>query len=132
MPVLVLAVAVLVLLFATAVAQALARDAGQDRRLVAGLLLEVRPSRSWARVRASSRDTCICEMPSSAAICDWVMFPKNRSSRIRRSRAGSESSSGLSDSRYSTPSSASSSAPSVSATGQRRPSPSLASSETVV
>ena len=30
----------------------------------------VRPSRSCARVLASSRDTCIWEMPSSAAICD--------------------------------------------------------------
>ena len=46
----------------------------------------VSPSRSWASVLASSRDTCIWEMPSSLAICDWVMLPKNRSSRIRFSR----------------------------------------------
>ena len=31
--------------------------------------------RSRARLRPSSRETCIWEMPSRAAICDWVMFP---------------------------------------------------------
>ena len=46
----------------------------------------VRPSRSWVRVRASRRETCIWEIPSSAAICDWVRLPKNRSSRIFFSR----------------------------------------------
>ena len=63
---------------------------------------------------ASSRDTCICEMPISSAICDWVMLRKKRSSRICARAAGSWASSGLSDSRYSTPSSASSSMPRVS------------------
>ena len=51
-----------------------------------GYSSEVRPSRSCASVLASSRDTCICEIPSSVAICDWVMLPKNRSSRMRFSR----------------------------------------------
>ena len=74
-----------------------------------------RPSRSLARVWLSSRDTCICEMPMSAAICDWVMLPKNRRIRMRRSRAGMVASSGCSDSRYSTPSSAASSSPRVAA-----------------
>ena len=74
-----------------------------------------RPSRSLASVWLSSRDTCICEMPMSAAICDCVMFPKNRRIRMRRSRAGMVASSGCSDSRYSTPSSAASSSPSVAA-----------------
>src|ERR1700730_3228117 len=71
-------------------------------------------------------------MPSSAAICDWVMFPKNRSSRILFSRGGSLSSSGLRDSRYSTPSSASSIIPRESATAGASSSPeSGASRETV-
>src|ERR1700733_5744930 len=71
-------------------------------------------------------------MPSSAAICDWVMLPKNRSSRIFFSRGGSRSSSGFSDSRYSTPSRASSTMPSESATAGASSSPeSGASSETV-
>ena len=41
-----------------------------------------------ARVRVSSRDTCIWLTPISAAISDWVLFLKNRSSRIRFSAAG--------------------------------------------
>src|SRR5580692_4880320 len=71
-------------------------------------------------------------MPSSAAICDWVMFPKNRSSRIFFSRGGSRSSRGFRDSRYSTPSRASSIMPSESATAGASSSPeSGASRETV-
>src|SRR5450432_3434455 len=71
-------------------------------------------------------------MPSSAAIWDWVMFPKKRSSRIFFSRGGSRSSRGFRDSRYSTPSSASSIMPSESATAGASSSPeSGASSETV-
>jgi uncharacterized membrane protein YeaQ/YmgE (transglycosylase-associated protein family) len=35
--------------------------------------------RSCARMRASSRDTCICDMPSCSAICDCVFSSKNRS-----------------------------------------------------
>lgn len=66
----------------------------------------IKPSRSCASVRVSSRDTCIWEMPTSSPICDWVMLAKNRSMMICRSRGGSLASSGLSDSRYSTPSSA--------------------------
>ena len=89
-------------------------------------------SRSWASVRASSRETCIWEMPTSCAICDCVMLPKKRSSRIRFSRGGRSSSSGLSDSRYSTPSSASSSAPRVSATAGDSSSVSGTSSESVL
>ena len=42
--------------------------------------------RSCSRVRLSSRETCIWETPISSAICDWVMFLKNRSSRIFFSR----------------------------------------------
>ncbi len=71
-------------------------------------------------------------MPSSLAIWDWVMFPKNRSSRIRFSRDGNCSSNGFSDSRYSTPSRASSSMPRDSATAGASSSPeSGASRETV-
>jgi hypothetical protein len=71
-------------------------------------------------------------MPSSVAIWDWVMLPKNRSSRIFFSRGGSCSSRGFSDSRYSTPSSASSTIPSESETAGASSSPeSGASSETV-
>ena len=62
-------------------------------------------------MRVSSRDTCIWETPISAAICDWVMFLKKRSSRIGFSRGGRLSSSGLTDSRISTCASASSSIP---------------------
>ena len=43
---------------------------------------------------ASSRDTCICEIPTRSAIWVWVMLPKKRSTRIVRSRSGSSSSSG--------------------------------------
>ena len=31
------------------------------------------PARSLLSVRVSSRETCICETPSSAPICDWVI-----------------------------------------------------------
>src|ERR1700739_2969268 len=62
-------------------------------------------------------------MPSSAAICDWVMFPKKRNSRIFFSRGGSRSSSGFRDSLYSTPSRASSIMPSESATAGASSSP---------
>src|SRR5207245_2807704 len=40
---------------------------------------EMRPSRSVERVRVSSRETCIWEMPTSSPICDWVMLAKKRS-----------------------------------------------------
>ena len=62
-------------------------------------------------MRASSRDTCIWEMPISAAIWDWVMPLKNRSVKMCFSRGSSASSSGLMVSRFSTCSSASSSPP---------------------
>lgn len=45
--------------------------------------------RSYARMPASSRDTCICDMPSCSAICDCVFSSKNRSAKVVRSRSGS-------------------------------------------
>jgi signal transduction histidine kinase len=74
-----------------------------------------RPASPPAAGPASGRaggDTCICEIPTSTAICDWVIPAKNCSSRIRRSRSGAA----LSASRLSMPSNASSSAPSMSRT----------------
>ena len=47
---------------------------------------------SWSRSRvrdfASSRDTCICEMPTRSAICVWVSDSKNLSTSTVRSRSG--------------------------------------------
>lgn len=63
-----------------------------------------RPRRSRDSVRVSSRDTCICEMPSSSPISACVRLPTKRSERMARSRCGSPAISGLSDSTYSTPS----------------------------
>jgi hypothetical protein len=57
---------------------------------------------------------CIWLTPISAAISDWVLLRKKRRSRIRFSRLGSASSSGLIDSRISTCSSSSSSSPYIS------------------
>jgi len=45
-------------------------------------------SLSCAKDRASRRETCICEMPISAAISDCVRLRKKRRYRIRRSRSG--------------------------------------------
>ena len=45
-------------------------------------------------MRESRRETCIWESPTWAAISVCVIPPKNRSSRIRRSRSGSAASSG--------------------------------------
>src|SRR3954447_26527008 len=46
-------------------------------------------ARRVASVCVKIRETCICEMPMSAAISDCVRFSKKRRYRIRRSRAGS-------------------------------------------
>ena len=48
-----------------------------------------------ASERRSSRETCICEMPTRAAISDWVSPSKNRSSTIARSRSSSAARPGL-------------------------------------
>jgi len=48
-----------------------------------------RRNRSWAMLRASSRDTCICEIPRRVAISDWGRPSKKRMWRMRRSRGGS-------------------------------------------
>ncbi len=58
-----------------------------------------RPLRSSSRVRDSSRDTCIWEMPIRLAIWVCVMLPKNRRMRMVRSRSGNWRSIGCSDSR---------------------------------
>ena len=58
-------------------------------------------SRSRARDFASSRDTCICEMPTRSAICVWVSDSKNLSTSTVRSRSGSASSKGRNASRFS-------------------------------
>ncbi len=57
-------------------------------------------------MRASNRETCIWEMPISAAICDCVIPRKNRRVKMCFSRGSSASSSGLIVSRFSTCSSA--------------------------
>src|SRR4051794_27876501 len=44
---------------------------------------------SLSRERRSSRDTCICEMPTTSAISAWVRSSSKRNRRISRSRAGS-------------------------------------------
>ena len=60
---------------------------------------------NWSRSRASdfasSRDTCICEMPTRSAICVCVIDSKNRSSSTVRSRSGSAASKGRNASRFS-------------------------------
>ena len=81
-----------------------------DRRAQSARLL-ASDSRSRESVRASSRETCIWEMPISAAICDWVIPRKKRSVRMCFSRGSSASSSGLIVSRFSTCYRASSSSP---------------------
>ena len=60
------------------------------------------PSRSTLRLRVIRRDTCICETPTSAAICDCDKPRTKRSARIVRSRAGSRASSGRRVARCST------------------------------
>src|SRR5690606_10214841 len=50
--------------------------------------------RSAARVRASNRDTCIWEMPTRRAIWSWLRLPKNRRTRMRRSRSGKAATAG--------------------------------------
>ena len=111
------------LLFATAEARdALAREPVSEAATRPGSA--ARAAGPGCGPAAGTRASARCR--ARPAICDWVRLPKNRSRRIRRSRAGSESSSGLSDSRYSTPSSDTSSAPSVSATDSAVASPSLA------
>ena len=46
------------------------------------------------RTAETSRDTCICEIPSSSAISVWVLPSKNRRYRILRSRSGRSRSAG--------------------------------------
>ena len=46
-------------------------------------------SRIFSSARRISRDTCICEIPTCCAICDWVSPSKNRRWRIIRSRSSS-------------------------------------------
>jgi hypothetical protein len=53
-----------------------------------------RPWRSWRSAPDSSRETCICETPISAAICAWVRLPYKHGAIMRRRRAGSAASSG--------------------------------------
>ena len=69
---------------------------------------------------------CIWETPTWAAISVWVSPPKNRSSRIRRSRSGNAASSGARPSRCSTRSNSGSVCPSAAANRGRSsvPSPS--------
>ena len=73
---------------------------GRDRPMWSGSSLLRRPlgwlasERSWATLRVSSRDTCICEMPRRRAISDWVRPSKNRSWTTWRWRGGSRSSRG--------------------------------------
>ncbi len=58
-------------------------------------------SRSLVSDFASSRDTCICEMPTRSAIWVWVNDSKNLSTSTVRSRSGRASSKGLNASRFS-------------------------------
>ena len=60
------------------------------------------------------RDTCICEIPTCSAICDWVSPLKNRRWRIIRSRSSSTRKPGASTARSSEISYCGSSAPSDS------------------
>ena len=48
--------------------------------------------RMTVSARRRRRETCICEIPTSAAICDCVISSKKRSSTIRRSRSSRASS----------------------------------------
>ncbi len=50
--------------------------------------VSIRPSRRSLSIRFNNRDTCICEIPTSAAICVCVISPKYRNAKIRRSREG--------------------------------------------
>ncbi|CPB93006.1 Uncharacterised protein [Mycobacterium tuberculosis] len=63
---------------------------------------------------ASSRDTCICEIPTRSAICVWVIESKNLSTKTVRSRSGNASSNGRSTSRFSIWSRPASTSPRVS------------------
>ena len=71
--------------------------------------------RIFASARRSRRETCICEMPTSAAIWDCVISRRNRSSTIRRSRSSRASSPAAMSDPSSTSSYPTSSMPSLSA-----------------
>ena len=62
------------------------RRALPDRRLD-----QAAASRSFARLRWSTRETCICDTPTRCAIASCVRSPQNRSATICASRVGSVS-----------------------------------------
>jgi hypothetical protein len=59
-----------------AVSDACLDHAHPPRRPGAGCQAASMPVRSWARVRASSRETCIWDTPTWAAISCWLMSLK--------------------------------------------------------
>src|SRR3954469_7579203 len=71
-------------------------------------------ARSVASVWVRIRETCICEIPISAAISDCVRFSKKRRYRMRRSRAGSSRIAGATSAQPVASSNRSSISPSVS------------------
>ena len=75
-------------------------------------------ARMAASVLDSSRETCIWETPSRSAICCWVSSSKNRQRISCRSRTGSRSSAGPSETRSGTCSTLPSGAPTRSPTSQ--------------
>src|SRR5436190_20214566 len=56
-------------------------------------------SRIFSSDRRISRETCICEMPTCCAICDWVSPSKKRRWRLLRSRSSTTRNPGASTAR---------------------------------